>query len=537
MGEVYNPYPKLPKNIRQIGERDQILKLYVEDYVNTYLKRLYPAGGQDLRVGLLLGESRSQEGETILFVDGAMEMDGVPQGDKVEFTEAAWKSAYQAMEQMFPRRTIIGWFLCGAPSSVLSPLNYWKPHSQYFNGKNQLMYLNCGLEGEEAIYMASDDGFYKLRGYYIYYERNQMMQDYMVSRKDAHRVESGARDSVIQSFRTRMDENRVAARHRRSMVGVLGTACGVLAILVMASGVVMLNNYHKMREMESVIVSALPEGTAQEWNSYLTTGAKKLERLTGQKTEKEGGEVEFEEIPGEVYPTRAQIVIETESPAGMGEPGGTSLPGGAGAGGGNEAGGYGAQDNGAPGTPAGGSSPGAGLSGSGNGGTAGGSNGSPGTSGGGAAGSGTVAGGSGGSGAVAGGGSGGSGTVAGGGTGGSGAGAGGQTGGSGAIAGGGSGGSGAGTSGGAGSSGAGIGGGSGTASADASAGAAGQAVQPVQIPSDAVRYIVQDGETLYGICMERYHNIRRLAEICQWNQLEDENRLSVGQELYLPPVE
>ena len=95
MGEIYAPYPKLPKNIRQIGERDQILKLYVEDYVNTYLKRLYPAGGQDLRVGLLLGESRNQDGETILFVDGAMEMDGVPDKDKVEFTESAWKEAYQ----------------------------------------------------------------------------------------------------------------------------------------------------------------------------------------------------------------------------------------------------------------------------------------------------------------------------------------------------------------------------------------------------------------------------------------------------------
>ena len=48
MGEFYNPYPKLPKNIRQMGERDLNVKLYVEDYVNTYLKRLYPAGGQEL---------------------------------------------------------------------------------------------------------------------------------------------------------------------------------------------------------------------------------------------------------------------------------------------------------------------------------------------------------------------------------------------------------------------------------------------------------------------------------------------------------
>ena len=54
MGELYNPFPRLPKNIRQIGDRDDVVKLYVEDYVNTYLKRLYPTGGQDLRVGILL---------------------------------------------------------------------------------------------------------------------------------------------------------------------------------------------------------------------------------------------------------------------------------------------------------------------------------------------------------------------------------------------------------------------------------------------------------------------------------------------------
>ena len=87
------------------------------------------------------------------------------------------------------------------------------------------------------------------------------------------------------------------------------------------------------------------------------------------------------------------------------------------------------------------------------------------------------------------------------------------------------------------SAGAGTTGGSAAGGTAAAGSSAGQAAQPVQIPSDAVRYVVQDGETLYGICMERYHNLRRLAEICQWNQLEDENRLSVGQELYLPPAD
>ena len=30
MGELYNPFPKLPKNIRQIGDTDQVVRLQRE---------------------------------------------------------------------------------------------------------------------------------------------------------------------------------------------------------------------------------------------------------------------------------------------------------------------------------------------------------------------------------------------------------------------------------------------------------------------------------------------------------------------------
>ena len=136
MGELYNPYPRLPKNIRQIGERDDVVKLYVEDYVNTYLKRLYPAGGQDLRVGLLLGSAESYEGTPYLFIDGALEMENVTAaGEKVVFSEAAWRKAYQGIEETFPKRTVQGWCKCGEPGCILSPLNCWKQHGQYWSRK------------------------------------------------------------------------------------------------------------------------------------------------------------------------------------------------------------------------------------------------------------------------------------------------------------------------------------------------------------------------------------------------------------------
>lgn len=468
MGELYNPYPSLPKNIRQIGERDQAVKLYVEDYVNTYLKRLYPTGGQDLRVGLLVGECRIQDGIPFLFADGALEMENVArEGQKAEFTEEAWKKAYEVMEQMFPKRSILGWFLCGAQGSTLSPLNYWKQHGQYFAGKHQLMYLNSGLEGEEAVYMASEDGFYRLQGYCIYYERNQMMQDYMVSRKDARRVETGNRDTVIRDFRQKMEDKKTEAVRTRSAVGALGTACGVLAVLALAGGVVSFNNYQKMKAMETVIASAVPEGTWQKWSNALTTG-------------ENGGEVEVEEVPGQVYPTQAGIVIETEGSA---EASGQNSVLANGMGGNATAAGTGSGESFPENAGAAAETGAASMQGAGT---------ETGTA---VQGARTEAGAAAAQGA---------GTE------------------SGATAA-----QGAGTETGAATA-QGAGAGAGTAAL--------QEAAPVQIPAGCSAVYGKKGETLYGICMERYRSMEPIGQICQWNGLADENRLSAGQELYLPAV-
>jgi LysM repeat protein len=258
MGELYNPYPKLPKNIRQIGERDQIVKLYVEDYVNTYLKRLYPVGGQGLRIGLLLGSMELNDGTPYIFIDGALEMEDVTEAGRVSFTDISWKKAYQSIEQLFPKRSIIGWFLCGSPGDDLTPLNYWKQHMQYFEGTNKLMYLSNGIEGDETVYITSEDGFYKLQGYSIYYERNQMMQDYMVLRKDVKRIETDTNDKVIEEFRKRMDEHKDEATDRHQTAGLLRGMCTAMSVVILAGGIVMFNNFERMQNMESVIVSAIP---------------------------------------------------------------------------------------------------------------------------------------------------------------------------------------------------------------------------------------------------------------------------------------
>ena len=440
MGELYNLNPRLPKNIRQIGERDQVVKLYVEDYVNTYLRRLYPAGGEDLRCGLLLGSEEEGGKVPCIFIDGALEMEGVACGkEQVDLNDQAWKRAYRDMEEMFPKRSVQGWFLCGAPGCQLSPLNYWKQHSKYFPGKNKIMYLNSGLEGEEALYMASDDGFYRLRGYCVYYERNQMMQDYMIARKDVKRVDAGVDDGVIRDFRRRMDEKREEARERRSAVSVLGGICGVLSVAVLAGGIVMVNNYQKMRDMESVLASVMPAGA-----EYLP-----------------GGE---EEKPELVLETGVTVQPETMT-AGMPEPPETGAA---------------ASEPAASGTaevvsgeaaskPA---ETGAAVSGTATAESAAAAEPSK----------------------------------------------------------------------------------AGAAASEPAVSGAAEAVsgeaEAVHIPSleeadqqmevlgqaleEASTHVVQDGETLYGICLEKYHDLSRVDEVCRLNGLEDVNKIKAGQKLILP---
>lgn len=477
---MYNPFPKLPKNIRQIGERDQIVKLYVEDYVNTYLRRLYPAGGQDLRVGLLLGSVEMNDGTPYIFIDGAMEMEDVTeQGQKVVFSELAWKKANQSVEQLFPKRSIQGWFLCGAPGNDLSPLNYWKQHVQYFQGPNKLMYLSSGVEGDESVYITSEDGFYKLCGYSIYYERNQMMQDYMVLRKDVKRIESGSDEKVIQEFRKRMDEHKDEVTDRHQTLGLLRGMCMAMSIVILAGGIVMFNNYERMQEMESVIASAIPERVESALMGKDNAAGK----------DKPESHVVVEEAEGGVYPTTAAVTKETMSETQPGgQNGGDSQAAGNGQNGGdNQAGGSGQNDG--SGQNAGDGQNGAAAN-----------SGGAGNASGNAAGNGSQE-----QAQTPGGNKGASQENSSDGQSSAGNTANGQTG-------------------------DGQKSGSDAGTKPAENGGASQAAA-----GDTQRvHVVQDGETLYGICISEYHDVNKLKEICELNGLEDENKIVSGQQLLLP---
>ena len=82
----------VPKNIRQIGQANDDYRIYMEDYVYTFLGREAGAGdvnGEDKKcLAVLTGETKWASGITYMFIRGALDVEAEDiSAEHIEFTE------------------------------------------------------------------------------------------------------------------------------------------------------------------------------------------------------------------------------------------------------------------------------------------------------------------------------------------------------------------------------------------------------------------------------------------------------------------
>ncbi len=134
---------QVPKNVMQIGEPDDGCKIYIEDYVCTYIKQLKKEVSGTFKI-LLYGKQMRQDGRQYYFITAA-----IREGKDAD----GWKTTY------FPGEKALGYLMIRGDSETLQ-LNGSK--SQAFDG------------------------------YYIYYEENEAMQSFLVSQ---HKEEEEPRET------------------------------------------------------------------------------------------------------------------------------------------------------------------------------------------------------------------------------------------------------------------------------------------------------------------------------------------------------
>jgi LysM repeat protein len=279
----------IPNNIRQIGESREHLKIYMEDYAYTFLKRMSRQDTESGCAAVLLGEARWKDSVSYIFIRSALKIEEPDiSAEHMPFSDAVWSNIHKDMEKYFPDQEVIGWSLSLPGFNMKMNDIMLRSHLDHFAGNQKVLFVMEPGEKEEAFFLYENSQMAKQGGYYIYYEKNEMMQNYMIEVGGNSSIEETEHvsDKAVTDFRKIVSGKKAPQSQglsKRLLYGV--SACSLIALL--AFSISFFNDYGTMEETVS--------------------------KLSGESQEVDGDDV-FEEASQEVSGQKGITVKETSKP-------------------------------------------------------------------------------------------------------------------------------------------------------------------------------------------------------------------------------
>ena len=154
---------EIPKNTTQIGEVHGNYKIFIEDYVISYMKQLCRQEPDRKKRIALYGVMRTEEPQQYFFVYGGSEVVRYGKSDqyltKQDYEEITWKG------------------------------------ERYFEEYVPLGYVTIEDELPEGVYLFSAGKEIYVRGYHIFYEKNESMLTFLIHRQNEKEDENRSRGS------------------------------------------------------------------------------------------------------------------------------------------------------------------------------------------------------------------------------------------------------------------------------------------------------------------------------------------------------
>lgn len=250
---IQNKKINLPKNIRQIGGINGGSKrIYIEDYVYTYLLGLAQENTETRKVAVLLGRVYNSNNKVYFFISAAVEAEKyTDENGKIKFGDDCWTAVYTKIKEHFYKLDILGWYI-SVPGFELKITDEIKDtHLDSFAGIDKVLMMQEPIEKEEAFFAFEKGELNRQSGFYIYYEKNEEMQNYMVKDTTSSEKEF-VQDDLVQNFRSILKEKKVDTPPKK-MTTFMYSASIVLAMTAVAIAVTMFNNYGKMKTIEDTI--------------------------------------------------------------------------------------------------------------------------------------------------------------------------------------------------------------------------------------------------------------------------------------------
>lgn len=291
---------QIPKNVRQIGNVSDTPKIYVEDYVDTFFTQLCEKAGENPVGAFLIGDMQQTDNEEYVYIYGAVQMHELKMDESgYVLDEDTWKAAYEDCKQYFEDGEMLGWFVARSGTELRPDNSALRLHKKSFPKKNTVFILKDPVEKEEAYYVFKFNDLMEMGGHYTYYEKNPCMQNYMVScrKKNGASPSENVEDRAAKDFRSVVharEAQKKQAKANRMMYAV--SACLVLVVVIM--GVAMMNNYDKMRSVQSRLDNLSENTTDSESEEVLETSGN-VTAVTGDAAQEESGQPDGQNAEGQ----------------------------------------------------------------------------------------------------------------------------------------------------------------------------------------------------------------------------------------------
>lgn len=244
---------QFPKNVKQIGNVSDSPRIYVEDYVETFLNQLEEQGREVTITAFLLGEKVQIEGEECIFVTGALQVkDSILEEIAPVITKEELETAKVESREYFHEMDIIGWFQTVPDRPLALSREMAKAHEKLMPEKNSLLILK-GQE-EELYFAYKFKELMEIGGHYIFYEKNPDMQSYMIRERRQIGVTPSevVEDRAAKDFRSTI-KGRMEVREQRRESRYVYLTSVLLVVIVLAIGISTMNNYDKMNSVQNSI--------------------------------------------------------------------------------------------------------------------------------------------------------------------------------------------------------------------------------------------------------------------------------------------
>lgn len=257
-----------PKNVKQVGEPREYKKIFIEDYVHTFLTQYSAETGRHMTIAVLLGNRERSGGIRHFYIQSAMPVEGVTEKQGIYvFSEKLWSDIYQKCEEYFPGQEIMGWFLSKPGFSIEKTAAMEETHRTYFSGADKFLFTLEPVEGESGFFGFDGNRFSRQPGYYVYYEKNEPMREFIMKEKQKQEkfVLNEKPDIAMANFRKILQEKQDQNEKRKKQMFSYGL--GATALLAVFAGAVLLNSQRDpvgMSKPEEVLETAGGEVVVEE---------------------------------------------------------------------------------------------------------------------------------------------------------------------------------------------------------------------------------------------------------------------------------